>query len=1526
MSTAISKAVRESQRIEKQTINAANKLRRLRGQLESLKRKGATSEIKNLVRTIEQTQKQLKKKQNELASKLNRLDILKKVEADKTPHQEVSELSGKFPILLFPIRLETRFFDKALLIRIFPDDIHIDQHDETLSEDEVKTFSNVSDGIDLDKPENRRAVFNALAQTYSAPRAAWILRLMFKDPDTQAQRQDGESLRVARAAALPDRFVAIGIRSNKQQFVVPGNMVPTHLPIGPDPTLNITPEQEVDPDTLLKDPGLLWMRDFNDAEAKGMAIRVEYDKHDKDLIKKGLDQLIVLGVRGSITPKQTVADIDQLFTAHRYTDGLGFVEQGTPSNNTVTALSGFQSGSFQSAEETLLPKERPVQPGDQSNDEIFTAALGIKDAETQHQLFGLLENAALREQVDAHGMNTVLWSVTGGYFLEQMMRPLGSSFSRAQRKVIGRVREHFIDHVRGRGPLPAIRIGDQPYGVLPVMSLADWKPGNKTEQNLDANMIGILLKLKRYWVAAIDQVPRVGNTEDPQKDLVEALGLQAVSDRFSVHPMLGPAFLKNTVLQYGPDGTETDALRALIATVREQLRDVFDTLGIQISDPLVGECIHALCDYRISGEVVQSGIESNTALLDPDYINWLLGATVEEIENEVGSGADSAERGVPLLYLLLRHAVLLELGNAIWEKLAKNSPGLPLIKEPELISIRNQPGNSVKGTIFDLIKRPASSGQISEGNRFLATAQLNPAILPLRFGVFWGALRHLSTLSAENLDELLRETLDLFSSRYDAWASSFATKRLKQLSKKSVTGRWIGAYGFVENLRPRKQRKSEGYIHAPSLNQAATAAVLYNGFLTHSDNANGEPLSMQLNSDQVRKAEALVDGLRQGISLSSLLGYRFERFLQDRSMQVHIFPFRKAYPGLPELHDVTGSDRELPPDSRVVDGLALVRQFNTEGYAAVRNRIASAAPNDVPPATGQTAIALKFGLNELQEHLDAMSDALMAESVHQLILGNPERSGAALDAMSGTGSPPPELHAMKTPRTGAGLTHRVLSAWKQLEVPTAPGKLTSLLPGLERWAGQWTGSLDQIVVGAEVAGRNRGFHAVSMEKLNLSALDLLFITGNAGRQNQWLTQRARQYLIKNIASPRKIEAVEIIFDRHQNLDPKLMAFNEIEPVLSALRNVLGSGRMLDPKDLVASNDPPPASLWEAKQFLKDLEKIVEQLRLDIKTLGKSVELLQVAPPNDVHILMDSVREALWKLVEYRIPEAIPLSLTDQDQQQLVDQGLSVIKLGSARIVGFKESYSNGFPAQINIEQRDQLKLAVEKLFGPGLPMVLPIVLESDHAIEIELAWDISNSDSLQGGDPTAADRWLHDMSPVRDRVDKFHNLRFQFGVTVMRTAPRLTVSQLPIVPGERWIALPQDDYVGEIKTSIVAQLYDTMDDLSEQAFEGWMMDEWHDLIPQHQETTGIGFHYDSPGSHAPNAILLAVPPDLEGSWTLDRLVNTVTETIELMKFRGVAGNQLDGLGQLLPALFVPENSKNDTVSTRLDRARPAPPE
>jgi hypothetical protein len=117
--------------------------------------------------------------------------------------------------------------------------------------------------------------------------------------------------------------------------------------------------------------------------------------------------------------------------------------------------------------------------------------------------------------------------------------------------------------------------------------------------------------------------------------------------------------------------------------------------------------------------------------------------------------------------------------------------------------------------------------------------------IPKNVATFNESLAFLRQRKVGELDQALRTTLDVAASRLDAWITSLATKRLDQMREKAPAGLHLGAFGVVENLVPdsrlpdQRLADSLGYVHAPSLHQATTAAVLRSGHLANREAAAG---------------------------------------------------------------------------------------------------------------------------------------------------------------------------------------------------------------------------------------------------------------------------------------------------------------------------------------------------------------------------------------------------------------------------------------------------------------------------------------------------------------------------------------------------------------------------------------------------------------------------------------------------------------------------------------------------------------
>jgi hypothetical protein len=86
---------------------------------------------------------------------------------------------------------------------------------------------------------------------------------------------------------------------------------------------------------------------------------------------------------------------------------------------------------------------------------------------------------------------------------------------------------------------------------------------------------------------------------------------------------------------------------------------------------------------------------------------------------------------------------------------------------------------------------------------------------------------------------------------------------------------------------------------------------------------------------------------------------------------------------------------------------------------------------------------------------------------------------------------------------------------------------------------------------------------------------------------------------------------------------------------------------------------------------------------------------------------------------------------------------------------------------------------------------------------------------------------------------------------------------------------------------------------------GLLIDEWIEVIPEREETSGIAFNYDQPDAEPPQSMLLVVPAVEKGKWKWDDLAYSILDTMDLYKARLVEPEQIDKsiFTQVLPAVM-----------------------
>jgi hypothetical protein len=1469
--------------------------------------------------------------------------------ASATPPQELCP--GDLPLVLLPIRLETRFFmlpggGAELRVRIFPDKIHLDSHEPDLTADEQTWGQHYwqQDWIAADE-RARSDAWRQIADRFGAKRAAWVARVL--EPANLAQRpatqpvfptitvaaRDEAWRHAPHARLLPDRWVAVVHSGGRAAITVTGTDIRRPLPVGPNP-LAPPPDAATEAaiargEQLAIDAGMKWMVDFNEAESAGMALRIPIPAA---ALAAGLDSLVVFGVLRSLTVAETAAQLADLLDAHHYTDGLAFVRPGTPTNNTDDRRAGYHSDD-PGHEQSFATEIEGTPQLDDNNAQRVGTALGLRFDRIVTTL-GRVERGMDRDDRNMRSMNTALWPVGWGYFLSNM---IGTEAGLSQAD-LDWARRHFVDQVRSFGPFPSLRCGAQPYGILPVTSLDLWQPGaGEGTATQDAWLKDMLISLRdNVWRPALASVARIGNRQnpiDPDADLADVMRTDAVSDRYRARNVFGRHFLQHLFRFLASNVPDSNPAHTAL----------LQQLGIPWR-PRLSRVWNADWQWNVLAPLVQAGEVSPWAKLEPNYIAMLLAEP--RIEQVIVSRPDPQvpDDTTSLLQTLTRHAFLREIADAA-ARLQADETGadLPaLLRDAELVDLVTGAAPTMHWK-RQLEQRPAIAGGRTI-REFLEsqTTFTTPALAAL--GEFRSSLAHLKDLDSEALLQLMEGTLDLSGHRLDAWVTSIATKRLGAMQIDGPAGQYIGAYGWVENLKPipaalvrsvttlpagepgplQSAANDSGFIHAPSMAHAATAALLRNSQLgaTGVPKADG-PFAIELSSRRVREASRLLEGVRQGQPLGALLGYRVERLLHEtvvdngRSMDRFIAPIRRVAPLIARSSDLTTAPVESIAANNVVDGLVLHRRWKEERNAVlVELDTAGMGTSDMA--------ALSSIFDRLGDMIDGLGDALTAESVYQMARGSTARTASTLSAIAQGDAPPPELDVARMPRSGTSLTHRLLLLMSG-STPNTPGWASISAqpralaePMLNFWAFRLLGDGTKIRCTIERLDQPGGVvvetRTLALNQLAITPLDVVYgveaanTTAQPGMSLSEIEHQVLYHAMRKAGGFDPLATLRLQHARPTNLAADEVTLFDVLEQARGVRRLLNVARGADPEDA-----NPPERTGQGLIDLAELDTRTVRAENALNAAHKGLQNLiaRVTTTTTAEML----RTALLKLGAFGVGPAIPVSAAGEGPEPvaaLARQGQALLKISGARLdQGAALRLSPIAPAQGG--RREQLVARMRAVFGPSF-VVLPR-FSFDAAGATELSNALAASTPAQGGDPLAVNTWFARYARVRDGVGKLGACLQRAEVVGAGARLNFSVAQLPFVSAERWVGLPPlpGTTLPPTKLSLVVHSVGTINPTH--VMTGLLVDEWVEVVPNTHETTALAFQFDVPDSCAPQTVLIAVPPVPGQDWTTETLRRVLMETLDLAKLRAVDTRSIGAAAQGLPGLYLAFNTEDHAVST-----------
>jgi hypothetical protein len=1388
-------------------------------------------------------------------------------------------------------------------------------------------------GTPVSGAAGRDAAFAWLAGQLGPWRAAWVARQMMPRNNGAAPQRpvpDGQVLippplfpdlaerapgGPTYARLLPARFALI-MCDGEVQGPFWGEPVSPDIALAPG---LVEAGEDLDGRALLDAQGLRWTYDFEEAVDVGMAIRVNFSQLPERYLTRGIPRLLVVGVRAG----DQSTKLEELLEAHRYTHGLDLLGQGTPTNATETAaptlcLERPDLGELRTAELGASSAKRATVQSDGDLYRIMAAeagtlALGLTTA-------SVLERVSNWNLLDAgHGeaMARALWPGTLGHYLDELMQTGLASANRTW------LRDWSTRYVRGGALLPTLLIGAQPYGLLPVSRVEAPDDPVGRIQNLEA----VLAQLRPTWDALARIAPRLdpnagdaGPGAGDRAALVSqilggvphpiAFALQRVDDKRASYSdswdfklgllMLSAAYAPNM------DGTDPRV---------DSVPDPWYDGDGQVSSVLWGEWL-ILRDGLVAATTPDEQIEALTNFAE--FQRWF-------VEDEAYQELDEVHD----YYVLWEDFTRTQLIDFVAAHQSRTEPAAWLRDfAPDITRLMGDEDDpkaffayhpSRADWALPLVSEGRAAADVSELREWLdgvaddlaagrgpdhSFGEAQPLLRQL---IAWSAKRAvggadaalmrdgLSTLISltntrpdpiGDLERLVRETVSTSINRLDAWYTGIAAARLENKRQARPTGIQVGAYGWLEDITPRRRRATQGYVLAPSAAHATTAAILRSGWSAFGGDAESAGLAVDLSSDRIRRARWLIAGVRNGQDLGRLLGARCERRLHDAGLAVEIEELRQLA--------LDATDDPAPPTA-IVDGLLLARARayleapadERDGYTDAERAAADLLDPKLADVKGLDDV-----LDEVLGDLDAVADASVAQSVFSLTEGSVPEATATLSASATGEAAFPRLRFADSRRAAATITHRLALFVPAGARGTWPGAVTSgralAAPGVEAWLEGLLGEPDGYGVNAHFADPATGapvspVFAHTLADTGLAALDVVCLapTGEdagLGRLGAVLAAWAEGL------RPDGLDPAAVLVLETDAGDPSL---DELAVAARALRALVGEARDLDGRDLAAPGSTDPVRGLDTDELETRLDDVAGALETGRAALAAALAAATAGAAGNgaARALTGGVRAAMLALAGFQLPAAVPR------EGDVVAQGETLL----AAIVRRQEQYGKrvdeaaaGWPALDEVGRHRALRERAALLIGHELALAPPFTAAGGPAFG-----------TARFTSRTAPTEWL----AAAGRVDPgARRLRVALDLTEALGTAQLgfSLAQLPDHPEEGWAAVsrPARDEHGRLcvlATGAPAAL--------DKPVAGLVIGTWTEVVPSRRRTAALGVHYDAPSSRAPQAILLC-SAETETGFSFELVRDLLNQTLDLAKIRAVGPQSLGELGQFLPGTYL----------------------
>ncbi len=699
--------------------------------------------------------------------------------------------------VLLPLRLETRFDGTRLRLRVIPDEPWFDRHEPVATPAELADLQRYL-AIARAGHETPEAVaaWRTFAEQHGPARAAWLVR---QSASGSPRLADDDETLFTRIIDFPPEL-QVWLARGGDAPVLTATLPIDHARLRMEP-----PDPNVPGDRR-------WWESWVEAVEAGLATTIDLGERADDI-----DAVYVVGL-GDTSPAG-------LFASHRDAGRLGILAPGSPTNAVDDGPDPDLGGDPDVWLELLHRGPRNLER------QLSFALTGDPD------LLGPVPGDTTDHHRTARWLLTGLWPALIGHTFTDVLG-LGPLVAQAQ--------DWAADNLDPLGVHPTVRIGDQPYGLLPATSLSTWVPA-PTDPRVEETIRAALLTLRQVWTRAAITAGRGAADGADAERLLERLSQPPASSGYAVRFMFPIEFWMFGLMATGfPIDwarllREWNATYPLIRQLGVRPRRRYGSRGFtrRVRLPLV----------------TPAGLPAGTT------VGTVLGALLDLARAAPTTFAETAAvqsaLGLPTRSVFLRlviRSLQVAIGDIGREKLGARLGTLDPIAVPVV---------------------PETPQVLSTWIRSVVPADLDAETVTARaYRRIEDVLQRLSGGVARDIERLLPAAIDCATYRIDPWITGIARSRLRRHEPPL-----LGAYGWVDRPTPGPHGPTAGrLLHAPSLSQALTAALIRDRAI---NDPEPERWHMDVTSTTARRAERLAEEVRRGAHPAEALGREVERAIGD---------------------------------------------------------------------------------------------------------------------------------------------------------------------------------------------------------------------------------------------------------------------------------------------------------------------------------------------------------------------------------------------------------------------------------------------------------------------------------------------------------------------------------------------------------------------------------------------------------------------------------------------------------------------